>query len=85
MRKAPATVGVAVSRFTERDRGATMLRTILIAVVSFTACFASGNLIQLVLRYPRDQIRRNLIPGIVTSLAVAIYVVIVRSTGWLSK
>lgn len=61
-----------------------MLRTLLIAVLSFVACFASGNLIQMLLRYPREQIRRKLVPGIMTSLAAAVYVLIMRWTGWLS-
>jgi hypothetical protein len=61
-----------------------MLRALLIAVFSFVACFASGNLIQVILGFPRDQIRRNVLPGILTSLAVAAYSLIVHWTGWLS-
>lgn len=61
-----------------------MLHTLLIAGFGFLVTFASGTLIQVLLRYPREQIRRNLVPGIVTSLAVAVYFLIVHWTGWLS-
>jgi len=60
-----------------------MLRTLLQAVMAFVVCFATGNLIQVLLRYPTEQIRRNMFAGVVTSAVVALYIVIVQWTGWL--
>ena len=53
-----------------------MLRTLLLAVLSSVVCFASGTLIQVALRHPREQIRRNLPAGVITSVAVALWFLI---------
>jgi hypothetical protein len=48
----------------------------LLAVLSSVVCFASGTLIQVALRHPREQIRRNLPAGVITSVAVALWFLI---------
>jgi hypothetical protein len=44
------------------------------AVVAFAVCFAVGTLFQILLRLPREHVRRNLVAGLLTSLIVALYV-----------
>ena len=55
-----------------------MARTLLVAASSFGVCFVVGNGIQLLLGLPVQQIRQNLLPGLVSSSIVALYVLIRR-------
>jgi hypothetical protein len=43
------------------------------AVVGFVVCFAAGTGFQFLMGLPPEQVRRNLPPGVLTSLAVALY------------
>jgi hypothetical protein len=50
-----------------------VLTPIWTAVVGFVVCFAAGTGFQFLMGLPPEQVRRNLLPGVLTSLAVALY------------